>query len=45
MYSIEVGTGITKNAKPNVKRGFVVRFNNDLIKGKINRCWNFHMGH
>ena len=43
LYNIEVAAGKTKKLKVNSAQGFSVTFNDSLIQGKINRCWNFHM--
>ena len=42
-FNIELAVGKTQKLKANSAQGFIVTFNNSLIKGKINRCWNFHM--
>ena len=45
LYNVQVGTGKTKSLKTNSTQGVNLKFNTTLIKGKINRCWNFHPGH
>lgn len=42
-FGAEVGTGNIANLEANSTKGFVVEFKSSLIKGQINRCWNYHM--